>query len=219
MRILLADDHVMVRDGLRPFLLRLDDQVTLLEAGSLAEVLTHLEAGPPLDLLVMDLRMPGMNGLEGLHTVRNRRPEVRMVVLSSIDDPDMVMEIINLGAAGFIPKKLSGAAMVSALQLVLSGERFIPSTLLMVGRSGDGSRGRGPRGAAPLTDGNHTGRLTQREKEVLSLLREGLPNKAIANRLNLSEVTIKSHLFSVFRKLGVANRVQAARVLVDLVDN
>lgn len=207
MRIILADDHIMVREGLRPFLERLDDGgVTVLEAGSLPEVMALMARGDKVDLLVLDLRMPGMDGLEGLRRVRAAYPDVPAVILSSMVDRDQMLETINLGAAGYIPKHMSGAAMISALRLVLSGERFLPSMLL----GSDSHEGTGGHGIA--------GRLTPREREVLTLLREGLPNKVIANRLNLSEVTVKSHLFSIFRKLGVQNRVQAARRLIELAD-
>lgn len=208
MRIILADDHVMVREGLRPFLERLsDDGVTVHEAGGLPEVLTLLGSVGKVDLLVLDLRMPGMDGLEGLRHVRQSYPDIPTVILSSMVDRDQMLETINLGAAGYIPKHLSGAAMISALKLVLSGERFLPSLLLTPDQPDQ-----------PANSGPIAGKLTPREREVLALLREGLPNKVIANRLNLSEVTVKSHLFSIFRKLGVQNRVQAARRLVELSD-
>jgi two-component system nitrate/nitrite response regulator NarL len=206
MLIVLADDHVMVREGLRPFLERLDEgKVTVLEAGSLPEVMAILGREPKVDLLVLDLRMPGMDGLNGLRRVRADYPGITTVILSSMVDRDQMLETINLGAAGYIPKHLSGAAMISALRLVLSGERFLPSMLL---------------NSEPTDRGANTaaGKLTPREREVLMLLREGLPNKVIANRLQLSEVTVKSHLFSIFRKLGVQNRVQAARRLVELAE-
>lgn len=208
MNIILADDHVMVREGLRPFLERLDDSgVAVHEAGSLPEVLTLLQKLDKVDLVVLDLRMPGMDGLEGLRQVRQTYPDIPTVILSSMVDRDQMLETINLGAAGYIPKHLSGAAMVSALKLVLSGERFLPSMLLATEQP-----------EQPSASGSGASRLTPREREVLTLLREGLPNKVIANRLNLSEVTVKSHLFSIFRKLGVQNRVQAARRLVELSD-
>lgn len=209
MRIIIADDHVMVREGLRPFLERLEPNVSVDEAGSLPEVFELLKAGDPVDLLVLDLRMPGMDGLEGLRRVRSEYPQVRTVILSSMVDRDQMLETISLGAAGYIPKHLSGAAMISALRLVLSGERFLPSMLLA-----PDSNAEQPAAAS----GSGPTKLTPREREVLTLLREGLPNKVIANRLSLSEVTVKSHLFSIFRKLGVQNRVQAARRLVEITD-
>lgn len=205
MRIILADDHVMIREGLRPFVERIAAGTQVLEAGNFPEVIELLK-GEPVDLVILDLKMPGMNGYQGLMTLRREYPTTRCVMLSAMADREHVLEAIRLGADGFIPKHLSGAAMVSALQLVLSGERFIPAMLV------DGSNGgnRADRNAGELI-----GRLTPRERDILRLLREGHPNKVIANRLDVSEVTVKSHLGNVFRKLGVQNRLQAMKLLVD----
>lgn len=205
MRIILADDHVMIREGLRPFVERIAAGTKVLEAGSFPEVVELLKAGA-VDLVILDLKMPGMNGFQGLVTLRREYPAVRCVMLSAMADREHVLEAIRLGADGFIPKHLSGAAMVSALQLVLSGERFIPAMLV------DGSNAVG---GADQTAGELIGRLTPRERDILRLLREGHPNKVIANRLDVSEVTVKSHLGNVFRKLGVQNRLQAMKLLVD----
>ncbi|MBX9635915.1 MAG: response regulator transcription factor [Magnetospirillum sp.] len=206
MRIILADDHVMIREGLRPFVERIAVNATVQEAGSLPDVLALLKDGPA-DLVILDLKMPGMNGYQGLVTLRQMFPQMRCVMLSAVADRDHVPEAIRLGADGFIPKHLSGAAMVSALQLVLSGERFIPA--MLVERNNESGL------PGENTGGDLIGKLTPRERDILRLLREGLPNKVIANRLEVSEVTVKSHLGNVFRKLGVQNRLQAMRLLVD----
>jgi DNA-binding NarL/FixJ family response regulator len=207
MRIILADDHVMIREGLRPFVERIAAGTEVLEAGSFPEVVDLLKSKGPVDLVILDLKMPGMNGYQGLVTLRRDYPSTRCVMLSAMADREHVLEAIRLGADGFIPKHLSGAAMVSALQLVLSGERFIPAMLV----DGAGASGN----AADHSAGELIGRLTPRERDILRLLREGHPNKVIANRLDVSEVTVKSHLGNVFRKLGVQNRLQAMKLLVD----
>jgi two-component system, NarL family, nitrate/nitrite response regulator NarL len=206
MRIILADDHVMIREGLRPFIERVAANVTLLEAGTLAEAMAHLESGPA-DLVILDIKMPGMNGFQGLIALKQAYPSQRVVILSAVAEREPVLETIRLGADGFIPKSLSGATMVSALQLVLSGERFIPAMLIS----------RTPRSEEVIEVGSRSisGRLTPRERDILRLLREGLPNKVIASRLDVSEVTVKSHLGNVFRKLNVQNRLQAMRLMVD----
>lgn len=207
MRIILADDHVMIREGLRPFIERLGPKVTVLEAGTLAEAMAHLDSPEPVDLVILDVKMPGMNGLQGLAVLKQQHPKLRCVVLSAMADREHVLESMRLGADGFIPKSLSGATMVSALQLVLSGERFVPS--MLVDGSGE------PHGGDAGDAGTLIGRLTPRERDILRLLREGLPNKVIASRLDVSEVTVKSHLGNVFRKLNVSNRLQAMRLLVE----
>ena len=209
MRIILADDHVMLREGLRPFVERIAPGTIIQEAGSFTEALAQIEADPSVDLLILDIKMPGMNGFQGLSTIKTRFPTIRCVILSSMADRDHVLEAMRLGADGFIPKHLSGGAMVSALQLVLSGERFIPSMLMdSANNQVSGAGDRSP-------SGDLLGRLTPRERDILHLLREGLPNKVIAARLDVSEVTVKSHLGNMFRKLGVQNRLQAMRMLVD----
>jgi DNA-binding NarL/FixJ family response regulator len=208
MRVILADDHVMIREGLRPFVERIATETQVLEAGNLPDVLELLK-GDPVDLVILDLKMPGMNGFQGLVALRQAYPHVRCVMLSAMADRDHVLEAIRLGADGFIPKQLSGAAMVSALQLVLSGERFIPAMLVDGPHGGDSARSPN-QSASELIN-----RLTPRERDILRLLREGHPNKVIANHLDVSEVTVKSHLGNVFRKLGVQNRLQAMKLLVD----
>ena len=203
MRILLADDHVMVRDGLRPFLMQLSDNTELYEAGSLDEALDTLDRIEGIRLVLLDLRMPGMTVAHGLPAIRERTPQARVAVLSGVTERKQILEAMGLGAAGYIPKRLSAQAMLSALRLIIAGERYVPAALLEE-----------PAQPAPGSSGESdtTERaLTAREREILNLLREGLSNKLIARRLNVSEVTVKSHLCHVFRKLGVQNRVQAAR--------
>lgn len=203
MRILLADDHVMVRDGLRPFLMQLADGAEVYEAGNFDEVLDTLERVDGIRLVLLDLRMPGMTVAHGLPALRQRHPQARVAVLSAVTERKQILEAMNQGAAGYIPKRLSAQAMLSALRLIIAGERYIPAALLE-----EPSRSMSSPYGEP--DSSERG-LTAREREILDLLREGLPNKLIARRLNVSEVTVKSHLCHVFRKLGVQNRVQAAR--------
>lgn len=204
MRVLLADDHVMFREGMRPFLNSLAESVEILDAGSLNDVMAHLDAGVVPDLTLLDMKMPGMAGAASVAAIKGRLPDKPVVVLSGLVDRELMINSINAGAAGYIPKKLSGAAMVSAIKLMLSGEKFLPVMLL---NSDAGI----PEENAHMGMGARKDRLTRRERDILMLLKDGLPNKVIASRLTLSEVTVKSHLCSIFRKLGVSNRVQAIR--------
>lgn len=208
MHIVLADDHVMLREGLRAFLQRLGPDITILEGGSLPDVMAVLSTAPePIRLVLLDLKMPGMDGIEGIKRVKAVLPEVPVVILSSVVDRAQMVEAINAGASGYIPKKLSGNAMLSALQLVLSGERFVP---YLVGPD-DGPA----RSVSEPAQPSNCPPLTRREREILTLLKDGHPNKIIASKLDVSEVTVKSHLCSIFRKMGVQNRVQAIRRFVD----
>lgn len=201
MKIVFADDHVMLREALRPFLLRLNSSATIFEAGSLAETMGHLSSIDPA-LVILDLMMPGMDGCHGITHVVKRRPKTKCVVLSAVSDRKTALAAITAGARGFIPKQMSGAAMVSALELILAGETFVPSLIL------NGSEE--PAAIPQAVDG-----FTPREHEVMVLLKDGLSNKGIANRLNVSEVTVKTHLGKAFRKLGVHSRTQALRLLFE----
>lgn len=201
MRVLFADDHVMMREALRPHLERIGDHVEVIEAGSAPDVMRRLDAGEQFDLVIVDLRMPGMNGLDGLREMHHRHPNHRFVILSSTTEPETISEAMRIGAAGYIPKQMSTAQMRVALQLVLTGERFIPSA--MMGGYRERLHGDGVGGLS----------LTGREQDILPLLREGMPNKAIAERLGVGEVTVKTHVSNLLRKLNVKNRAQAIRRL------
>ncbi len=208
MTVLLADDHSLVRDGLKPFILQLDAEVTVREAASYDDVMAVVnETETPLHLVLLDLNMPGMPGLEAVATVREARPETPVVILTGMQQPQMVREADRLGASGFVPKTISGASMVNALRLVLSGEKFLPSTILAAEAAEEEGMALDPTGVAA-----RVAQLTPREKDILRHLARGGSNKEIARDLTLQEVTVKVHLKKVFRKLGVSSRVQAARL-------
>ncbi|HTO85375.1 MAG TPA: response regulator transcription factor [Methylomirabilota bacterium] len=202
MRILLADDHDLVRDSIEEFLKRLDRDVQVLHAATLPQALELAQQDVPLDAILLDLRMPGMNGLAGLRAMRAARAGVPVVVISGETDPDTVRGALQAGAAGFLPKTMRGTAMLGALRLILSGERYVPD--LVVAAGGE------PAPAGP--SGSSFGGLTQREREVMSLLVQGLPNKEIGQRLKIEVVTVALHLRSIYRKLGVSSRTQAVRL-------
>ncbi len=197
MRILIGDDHAVIRDCLRQVCQLFDAEVDVAEAASYREVLDRLAAGPDVALVILDLCMPGMGALDGLDAVR-RAYGGRLAVLSAIEDRATVKAVLAKGVAGYIPKRLGLDAIGSALRLILAGETFVPALMLADPELGAGR--------------HDSSTLTGREREVLALLRDGLSNKGIARQLNLSEVTVKTHLSNAFRKLGVHNRVQAARV-------
>lgn len=193
MRIMIADGHGLTRDCLRLVCQRLDPAVEVLDAPGFSEMMDVLKAAPDLSLLVVDLDMAAPGPLEGVDAIRRVWPG-RLAVLSAFDDHTTIGTLLAKGVAGFIPKRLGLEAVSSALRLMLAGETFVPAVMLSV---------RKPTDRASLTD---------RERQVLDLLRDGLSNKGIARQLNLSEVTVKTHLSNAFRKLGVHNRVQAARL-------
>ena len=211
MKILVADDHKLVRDGLKPFLQELAPDVEVLDAANMDEALAAASAVPDLGLVLLDLMMPGMDGLRGLEALRAKCPGVPVVIVSGFSSRDHVVAAVQAGTAGFIPKTVSGTAMVNALRLVLSGEKYLPSSTFF---DDPGSQtmmsptlGRAAGGVPAPFD-----KLSRREAEILALLVEGRTNKEIALCLDLQEITIKVHLRNVYRKIGAANRAQAVRI-------
>jgi DNA-binding NarL/FixJ family response regulator len=202
MRILLADDHDLLRDSLELLLQRLEPGLQVIHAASLPEALTKAAAEAPIDIIMLDVNMPGMNRLAGVDAMTRAMPNVPIVVISGQFSNELAMDALRAGAAGFIPKTMAGKAMLSALQLVLSGERYIPRMVL----ENDGES---------VPGDSTTQTLSRREREVLRHLAGGLSNKEIARRLEVETVTVAVHLSSIYRKLGAANRTQAVRIALE----
>jgi two-component system nitrate/nitrite response regulator NarL len=201
MRILVADDHNLVRDGLKPFLYELDPDADILDASTLEEALALAQSVGEMGLVLLDLKMPGMNGLQGVERIRGACPTVPLVILSGHVERTEVLAAVRAGANGYIPKTISGSALINALRLVLAGESYLPPSILLDNAGPD----RKPP-ETPLSS------LSVREREILGYLIEGQTNKEIARRLDLQEITIKIHLRNVYRKIGAANRAQAVRI-------
>ncbi len=210
MQILVADDHKLVRDGLKPFLLELGTDVEVLDAANMDEALSVVGDARRLGLVLLDLMMPGMDGLKGLEALKAKCPDVPVVIVSGFSSRDHVVAAVQAGAAGFIPKTVSGTAMVNALRLVLSGEKYLPSSTFFE-EAGSGSPSL-PVTVRPAGVPAPFDKLSRREAEILALLVEGRTNKEIAIALDLQEITIKVHLRNVYRKIGAANRAQAVRI-------
>jgi DNA-binding NarL/FixJ family response regulator len=209
MHILLADDHAMVRDGLVPFLERVADGVAVIEAPSLDAALSAAHATADLALAILDLYMPGMNGLEGLNRFKAQFPAVPVLILSGSTKPDDAFATIEAGAAGYIPKTMRGETIIGVLRLVLAGEKYVPPFLF---EHREALRA-APESVEPVIARNSPlAQLTPRERDILDMIVDGAPNKVIARALDLQEVTVKAHLRNMFRKLGVANRTEAARI-------
>ncbi len=179
MHILVADDHNLIRDGLKPFLYELDHEATILDAANFDDAFAMANAAERLDLVLLDLKMPGMNGLQGVERMRRAHPAVPVVILSGHVEREEVLAAVRAGVAGYIPKTISGAALVNALKLVLEGESYLPSSILL-----DNTPAERKTPASPLAT------LSVREREILGYLIEGMTNKEIARRLDLQEITI-----------------------------
>jgi two-component system nitrate/nitrite response regulator NarL len=219
-QIILADDHSLIRDSLKQYLVLLSDDVNVTEAASLPEVVIHAGATPPPDLILLDLQMPGMNGPRSVGDVRQLFPDTPVVVISGYTEPNIIRAVMNYGANGYIPKTARGKSLVTALRLVLDGETYLPPSLLeeikhtaqQAASVSTATQQNTSTGASPASGFS---KLSVREAETLRLLIEGKTNKEIARVLNLQEVTVKVHLRNVYRKIKAANRTDAVRIAME----
>jgi DNA-binding NarL/FixJ family response regulator len=207
-KILVVDDHPLIREAMRSVLQQLDAKNEVLEAGDCEEALAIADRESELALVLLDIRLPGISGLDGLEVLRERHPSVPVVVLSASEDRNEVMRALDLGAMGFIPKSQSSRVMIGALKLVLAGGVYLPAEVLSSQPSA--APAASERGIVydPKTQAADIG-LTPRQSEVLSLLVQGKPNKVICRDLNLAEGTVKIHVAAILKALNVTNRTQA----------
>ncbi len=201
--IIIADDHPLFRNALFQSIHMAISGAKLLEADSLDGLLTLLSQQSEPDLLLLDLKMPGANGMSGLIQLRALYPELPIVVVSASEESAIVTQVKHHGAFGFIPKSSDMRSLISALNQVLSGEPYFPPGSIQPGVEHD-----------DLAEKIAT--LTPQQYKVLGMLSDGLLNKQIAYELNVSEATIKAHMTAIFRKLNVTNRTQAVILLKQL---
>lgn len=197
MKVLIADDHPLVRDALARTVRELDPAAQVEQAGDF-EMLLHLaldDRAAPTDLALLDLNMPGMDGTAGLRRLREELPTLPVVVASGQDDVATIRAVLAVGAAGFISKSERPEVLLSALRLVLAGGVYVPA------RSLDAPTAPTPASAAAL--------LTPRQRDVLLALSRGQPNKLIARELGLTEGTVKIHIAAILRALQARNRTEA----------
>ncbi|MDO6579264.1 response regulator [Alteromonas stellipolaris] len=197
-RVLIADDHPLFRAAMCQ---ALSDSVgpNILQASTLNETLCQLDANPDIDLVFLDVKMPGNDGLIGLSEVRARYPDVLVVMVTAIEEANLIRKALSLGACGFIPKSASIECIAEAVERVLDGEQWLPES------------------AANLTNDetdtdDFSGKLamlTPHQLKVLRMVADGLLNKQIAYELDISESTVKQHVSAVLRKLNVINRTKA----------
>jgi DNA-binding NarL/FixJ family response regulator len=199
--ILLIDDHDLFREGLKYLLPVLDNKVRYFEAGSMDEALQFAEK-QPVDLILLDYYMPGVNGLDALETCRARFEDTTVVVLSGEEDPRIIRQSIERGASGFIPKSSSRAELVAALKLVLGGGTFLP-------KSAHTPAPQMQLSVSSVDAAAAIAQLSRRQFQVLMKAVLGKSNKMIAKELDISDHTVKAHLSVAFRNLGVQNRTEA----------
>jgi two-component system, NarL family, response regulator LiaR len=205
-RVLIADDHAVVRQGLRTFLELQDDIEVVADARDGEEAVAAALDGHP-DVVLMDLVMPALDGIEATRRILRERPDTRVIALTSFLDDDKLLPAVRAGAAGYLLKDVEPQELVRAIRTVNAGAALLdPAVTARVMR--ELSEGE-PAAGRPLDGG-----LTPREREVLGLVARGLPNKLIARELGIAEKTVKAHVSSVLAKLGVSDRTQAAVLAV-----
>ena len=203
MKILLVDDHVLIRDALRGVLTQLQSDAQILEAPDSRIALDALEANADIQMLVLDLNLPDRSGFDVLADVRDRYPAVGVVVLSGNHDRTSVQRALDSGAVGFIPKSARREVMLSAFNLIFAGGIYIPPQILERPAAGP---------AAPRRNGRSTAAelgLTDRQVDVLQLMMRGKSNKVICRALDMAESTVKNHITAILKALKVTNRTEA----------
>ena len=198
MKILVVDDHTLFREGLCYVLNELEEQVSILEASGFEQAMQHVAANPELDLVLLDLNMPGEDGFTALDTFVNRYPVMPVVILSASKQYSDIKRALDAGAMGYIPKDTTSTVMLSALRLILSGGIYVPSDMAQQFELNQ-------------SDSNMPV-LTPRQLQVLAKMVQGHSNKIIASKLDIAEATVKMHVTSIMKSLGVSNRTQAAMV-------
>jgi DNA-binding NarL/FixJ family response regulator len=205
MRILLADDHPLFREGLKPVLEKLEDDIDLVEAMDYPSAFEAMHRAGRLpggvDLALLDLYMPGMDGIEGIIRFRAAFPEIPVVVLSASEQTEDIQTLMAAGALGYLSKSSPSDVILGALRQVLAGGLYLPPCLL-------DRNGSPPRLPEPLRHAS----LTSRQIDVLRELAKGLSNKQIASSLDVTEGTVKIHMAAIFRILKVNNRTEAVLV-------
>jgi DNA-binding NarL/FixJ family response regulator len=196
MKILLADDHALFREGIRHILRQLDPDVAVLDAADYGTARALLTRNPDSDLALVDLNMPGADGVDSIAALLALPHMVPVVVLSASESRIDIRRTLDAGAMGFIPKSETAEVMLGALRLVLSGGIYVPPMLMTTANH-------------PATRANAM--LTPRQRDVLQRMSEGKSNREIGRQLGLSEATVKVHITAIFRNLNVSNRMQAVK--------
>lgn len=198
-RFVIADDHPLFRGALREAVGGLFDRMEIAEAGSFEEVVGLLEHGGEVDVILLDLRMPGVRGFSGLMYLRAQYPSVPVIIVSANDDPTAIRRCMQFGASGFIPKTLGTEEMRTAIARIINGGVWTPPDV-------DLNAGADTETAELMA---RMATLTPQQVRVLMMLSEGLLNKQIAYQLGVSEATVKAHVSAILQKLGVESRTQA----------
>ncbi|MCK5336593.1 MAG: response regulator transcription factor [Gammaproteobacteria bacterium] len=205
MKVLLIDDHELFRDGMRYVLKKLDDNIQVFDTSSHEKALPIINENKDLDLILLDLGLPGQSDTAALKSLRLKAPSTPVVIISSNNDGHKVQQILDLGAQGYIPKSTCTEVLISSLKLVLAGGIYIPPEILArIQKTTDK-----PDNSKPETSNIQ---LTPRQLEVLGKLTQGYSNKEISLKLGVAEPTVRVHIAAILKALNVSNRTRAAHI-------
>lgn len=205
MKVLLIDDHELFRDGMRFVLAKLDDGTQVFESCSYEEALPVIAEHQDLDLILLDLDLPGLSDNNALKAIRSTLPFTPVVVITSNDDGHKVQQMLDSGAQGYIPKSTNAEILISSLKLVLAGGIYIPPEILA-------RINNKPARTEEITVSANDIKLTPRQRDVLQKLAHGLSNKEISVELGMAEPTVRVHIAAILKAFNVSNRTRAARI-------
>ena len=210
-RIVIADDHPIVRDGLKKLLLLEDDFEIVGEAGDGREVLEKVQALDP-DVLLLDLRMPNLDGLSALQALQQTNKRTRVIVLTASEDKNEFVQAMKLGCSGIVLKQTAPDLIVKSIRKVNSGEIWLDShtTAAVMRQFSTGQEGSGGQSSGGSGKNRERSPLSAREREIVALVAQGYKNKEMAEKMFISEQTVKNHLHNIFDKLGVSDRLELA---------
>jgi DNA-binding NarL/FixJ family response regulator len=207
MKVLVVDDHVLIREAMRGVIVELQRDAVVLEAGTCSKAMSLIQQNADVALVLLDLKLPDGDGFAMLAELRERHPAISVVMLSAFNDRDNVVKALDGGALGFIPKTGSRELLLSALRLILAGGIYIPPEIL--DRAPAAATVAGPPAPAERRPSPAELGLTERQVDVLALMMQGKSNKLICRALDLAEPTVKNHVSAILKALGVSNRTEA----------
>jgi DNA-binding NarL/FixJ family response regulator len=214
MKILVVDDHALIREALHGVLKKLKRDAVVFDASTCSQAMEAIASHPDISLVLLDLTLPDRDGFSLLAELRERYPAMSIVVLSAVQDRANVIKALDLGALGYIPKSARREVLLSALQLVLAGGIYIPPEILAREEPSNPASSR-PYGERPIVSPADVG-LTDRQLDVLALMMQGKNNKVICRMLHLAEPTVKNHVTAILRALKVTNRTEAVIAVNEL---
>ena len=206
MKVIICDDQAIIRDGLE-MLLKLEHDIDVVGVAQDGAEAVELTKNKSPDLVLMDLKMPGLNGVEATRRIRTQFPQTKVLVLTTYDDDEWVFDAVRAGASGYLLKDTPREKVIEAVRGTVAGKSYVDP--LVVGKLLDQVASRQIKTTSKITE-----KLTEREKAVLRLLSRGLGNTEIAYQLHLSEGTVRNHVSAILSKLGVSDRTQAAIIAI-----